>query len=94
MTEKLEYEFNTKEDFEALFNSLFPNQEAIDEAIYLQKRLGFLELEKAVLDAQGNEITPAVYSDKYAVDFVWWNEQPIEFAVYRVTPNNPKHVIA
>lgn len=94
MTVKLEYEFESQEQFETLFNSLFPNQEAVDESIYLKRRLGFLELEKAVFDEQGNEVTPAIFSDRYAVDIVWWNEQPQEFAAYRVTPNEPKHVIS
>lgn len=56
---------------------------ALEENNHLIVKLGYIELESAIYDEDGEEVTPAVYSDKYSVDVLWKdleldeNDEPI-----------------
>jgi hypothetical protein len=48
--------------------------------------LGFLTITPAVLDGM-EVVTPAVLSDKWAVDILFYSEPPASFAPFEVFPN-------
>lgn len=48
--------------------------------------LGFLPITPAVMDGM-EVITPAVLSDKWAVDILFYTEPPAEFTPFEVWPN-------
>ena len=48
--------------------------------------LGFLPITPAVIGEAFEVITPAVFSDKWAVDILFYAEPPAEFASYEVYP--------
>lgn len=49
--------------------------------------IGFLPITPAVLDEEGNVITPAVLSDKFAVDILWNETASEEFTSSEVWPS-------
>ena len=48
--------------------------------------IGFIVLTPAVMDGM-DIVTPAVLSDKWAVDILFYTEPPIEFKPFEVYPN-------
>jgi hypothetical protein len=48
--------------------------------------IGFIVITPAVLDGM-EVVTPAVVSDKWAVDILFYSEVPVEFEPYAVYPN-------
>ena len=48
--------------------------------------IGFIVLTPAVMDGM-DIVTPAVLSDKWAVDILFYSESPIEFKPFEVYPN-------
>ena len=48
--------------------------------------IGFIVITPAVMDGM-EVVTPAVLSDKWAVDILFYAEPPIEFAPFEVFPN-------
>jgi hypothetical protein len=48
--------------------------------------IGFIVITPAVIDGM-NIVTPAVLSDKWAVDILFYSEPPIEFKPFEVYPN-------
>ena len=96
------YEFISERAFNTQLNKLKQEVEPqVDEQPYVVFdgvkaliKLGFIQLEPATFDSDGNELTPAVLTDKYCVDIVWHNNvQSENFASYEVSPKNPKHKI-
>ena len=64
------------------------------------ERAAFIYLDKFVLvqgeyDEQGEEVTPPVLSEGYAVDVLWndLDESPYGWKSYEVEPESPKHRI-
>ncbi len=49
--------------------------------------LGFLPITPAVLGEDFKVVTPAVLSDKWAVDILFYAEPPAEFTPFEVYPN-------
>ena len=87
------YEFNTKSTATKYINELWVEGE---DGIKTRKEpyiahvvvLGFLPIEKAEYDADGEVVKEAVLSDKYSVDVLWesdiedrWNTYEIEVEV-------------
>lgn len=80
--EHKKYEFNTKSTATKYINEL---QEPYITHVVV---LGFLPIEQAEYDAEGNVTKEAVLSDKYSVDVLWeseiedrWNTYEIEVEV-------------
>lgn len=91
--EHKKYEFNTKSTATKYINELYVENE---DGIKTRKEpyiahvviLGFLPIEQAEYDAEGNVTKEAVLSDKYSVDVLWeskiedrWNTYEIEVEV-------------
>jgi len=74
------YNFNSKEEAENHITNLGTFEGEGGEIYPLHRhtivKLGFLLIEDAIYDEDGNEISPAIHSDKYSVD-VLWKELPV-----------------
>jgi len=64
------YEFNSKEEFETHL-ALLNDKDGIQVESVGIVPLGHLIETEGTYDENGDEIVPAVYSDKYAVDVFW-----------------------
>lgn len=92
------YEFNDQEQAEEKIDAFFDVDE---EGNNLQNiKADFIKLNKFVLvqgeyDEDGEEITPPVLTEGYAVDVLWkeLDESPYGWKSYEVEPKNPKHKI-
>ena len=92
------YEFNDQEQAEEKIDAFFDIDE--DGNKVQNVKAAFIKLNKFVLeqgeyDEQGEEITPPVLSEGYAVDVLWneFDESPYGWKSYEVEPKNPKHKI-
>lgn len=56
--------------------------------------LGFLPIEKAEYDEEGNVTKEAVLSEKYSIDILWESEIEPRFNNYEVTPEISSHKFA
>ena len=56
--------------------------------------LGFLPIEQAEYDAEGNVTKEAVLSDKYSVDVLWESEIESRWNTYEVQPEISSHRFA
>ena len=56
--------------------------------------LGFLPITPAVIGVDFKVVTPAVLSDKWAVDILFYAEVPKEFAKYQVWPTSGVHTFS
>lgn len=56
--------------------------------------LGFLPIEQAEYDAEGNVTKEAVLSDKYSIDILWESEIEPRFNQYEVNPEISSHKFA
>jgi len=69
------YIFNSKEQAESYITNLgvFAGENGVTYPLHRHTivKLGFLPIENAVYDEEGNEISPTIYSDKYSVDVLW-----------------------
>ena len=54
--------------------------------------IGLIVLENGTYDEEGNELTAPIYADGYHFDVMSENE--IDFGVYEIQVNNPKHQFA
>ena len=74
------YEFNSKEQADSKIEGL---SEGHNHTIV---RLGNIVLSKATFDEEGNELTPAVHSDKYHIDVLWQgiDSHPYGWATYSI----------
>ena len=92
------YEFNDQEQAEEKIDAFFDLDEEGNKVQNI--KAAFIKLNKFVLeqgeyDEQGEEITPPVLSEGYAVDVLWneFDESPYGWKSYEVEPKNPKHKI-
>ena len=69
------YEFSSKEEADSYINQLplLPDADSENDKDHLHhiKRLGFLVTTPAVYNDDMEEISPAVFSNKYSVDMLW-----------------------
>ncbi len=92
------YGFKDQEQAEDKINAFFDVDE---DGNKVQKiKAAFIKLNKFVLeqgeyDEAGEEITPPVLTEGYAVDVLWkeLDESPYGWKSYEVEPENPKHRI-
>ena len=85
----LKYEFESKEAFDTI-KALHLTQEVEGETVLINGfavvEVGYITLEAATYNEQGETITEAVLSPFYAVDILWQSIEPIEeleaFEVY------------
>lgn len=69
------YAFNSKEQFQTKYKTLFTKNEEgnlIPEFKFAVVEIGYLVQEQATQDEEGNELTPAIYSETYHVDVAWF----------------------
>ena len=98
MTHK-KYEFNTKSTAQRYINELWVEDE---EGIKTRKEpyiahvvvLGFLPIEQAEYDSDGNVTKEAVLSDKYSVDVMWESDIESRWNTYEVNPEVSSHRFA
>lgn len=84
------YEFNSKEQADKKIVDLGVNEEGSPTHNHTIVKLGHIALSKATYDKDGNELTPAVYSDKYHVDVLWQgiDSHPFGWATYSININD------
>jgi hypothetical protein len=84
------YEFNSKEQADSKIKDLGINEEGSPTHNHTVVRLGNITLSKATYDEDGNELTPAVYSNKYHVDVLWQgiDSHPYGWATYSIDLSN------
>ena len=92
------YEFNDQEQAEEKIDAFFDIDEEGNKVQNV--KAAFIKLNKFVLeqgeyDEEGEEVTPPVLSEGYAVDVLWneLDESPYGWKSYEVEPKNPKHKI-
>ena len=92
------YEFNDQEQAEEKIDAFFNVDEEGNKVQNI--KADFIKLNKFVLvqgeyDEDGEEITPPVLTEGYAVDVLWkeLDESPYGWKSYEVEPKNPKHKI-
>lgn len=92
------YEFNDQEQAEEKIDAFFDVDE--DGNKVQNVKAAFIKLNKFVLeqgeyDEAGEEITPPVLTEGFAVDVLWkeLDESPYGWKSYEVEPKNPKHKI-
>ena len=92
------YEFNDQEQAEEKIDAFFDVDEDGNKVQNI--KAAFIKLNKFVLeqgeyDEAGEEITPPVLTEGYAVDVLWkeLDESPYGWKSYEVEPKNPKHKI-
>ena len=82
------YEFNSEEQAKEKIEALGTETEEGYEPDNIDTivELGFLVITPATYDADGNMITPPVYSDKYSVDVLWYDKikNPYGWATYQI----------
>jgi len=75
------YEFNSAEQFNAKMDALHDiDQEGneIPKIKFAFVPLGYIVLEKAIYNEQGEEVKEAVYSEGYHVDMAWFLEDTFD----------------
>jgi hypothetical protein len=84
------YEFNSKEQADSKIEGLGVNEEGFPTHNHTIVRLGNITLSKATYDEDGNELTPAVHSDKYHIDVLWHDidSHPYGWATYAIDLDN------
>jgi len=60
------YEFNSKEQFDTKF-------EALSDVKFDKAELGHIVLASAVVDEDGEEVSPEVISEGWHVDIIWYD---------------------
>ena len=93
------YEFIDKDQADQLINDLFEldadgNKIRKANCIAHVVHLGFLPIEQAEYDADGNIVKEAVLNDKYSVDILWESEIPSAWNEYEVQPEVSSHNFA
>ena len=84
------YEFNSKEQADSKIEGLGVSEEGSPTHKHTVVRLGNIVVSKATYDEDGNELTPAVHSDKYHVDVLWQDvdSHPYGWATYAIDLDN------
>ena len=92
------YEFNDQEQAEEKIDAFFDIDEEGNKVQNI--KAAFIKLNKFVLEQgeyneEGEEITPPVFTEGFAVDVLWkeLDESPYGWKSYEVEPKNPKHKI-
>jgi hypothetical protein len=80
------YEFVDQAAADAAIALLPQDEEGNPTGEHLVTILGFILLVPATYDDEGHELTPPVYSDKYAVDIYWGSEALESWEPYIVWP--------
>jgi len=82
----LRYEFNDKEQAEEKIAKL----EDVNASFI---KLNKFVLEEGTYNEEGEELTPPVLSEGYAIDVLWreLDASPYGWKTYEVEPNTPKH---
>lgn len=80
------YEFVDQATADAAIALLPQDEEGNPTGEHLVTILGFILLVPATYDDEGNELTPPIYSDKYAVDIYWGSEALSSWEPYIVWP--------
>ena len=80
------YEFNSKEQADSKIEGLGVDEEGFPTHKHTVVRLGHIVTSPATYDEDGNELTPAIHSDKYHVDVLWQDldSHPYGWATYSV----------
>ena len=81
------YEFVDEVAADAAIALLPKDEEGNPTGEHLVTILGFILLVPATYDDEGHELTPPVYSDKYAVDVYWGSVPNQDWQQYLVWPN-------
>jgi len=95
------YEFDSKEKAQEKIDALPHSQDEEGNSYPSHKhtivKLGFIAIQDATYDEQGDELTPAVLSDKYSVDVLWsdLDESPYGWKSYEISiEGNGVHTFA
>lgn len=95
------YEFNSQEKAQEKIDALPHSQDEKGNSYPSHKhtivKLGFIAIQDATYDEQGDELTPAVLSDKYSVDVLWsdLDESPYGWKSYEISiEGNGVHTFA
>lgn len=82
----LKYEFDSVESWKTIKSTLVDNQgNPIDSSIV---ELGFLIANPTIIGEHGEEISPAIVSNKYSVDILWNNDKNVSLEPYEVYPES------
>ena len=92
------YTFNDKAQADSKISKFFDIDEEGNKVQNI--KASFIKLNKFVLEQgeyneEGEEITPPVFTEGFAVDVLWkeLDESPYGWKSYEVEPKNPKHKI-
>ena len=77
------YEFINKESADTAIDMLRDEEGNLSDSVV---RLGYLVTTPATYDEEGNETSPAIVSEKYAVDVFWKDRPNQEWQQYLVWP--------
>jgi hypothetical protein len=95
------YEFDSQEKAQEKIDALPHSQDEEGNSYPSHKhtivKLGFIAIQDATYDEQGDELTPAVLSDKYSVDVLWsdLDESPYGWKSYEISiEGNGVHTFA
>jgi len=80
------YEFTNEAAADAAIAALPHDEEGNEAHGHLVTKLGYLTIEPAVYDEEGNETTAAVVSDVYAVDVYWSGDALASWDAFIVWP--------
>ena len=83
------YEFDSKEQAQKKIDALSKEDEQGNIIPHNNTvvELGYIDLEKAELDKDGNVVKEAVLSDKYSVDVLWSDKQAYGWGAYKIDLN-------
>ena len=78
------YEFNTKDKAQQMIDALGVDDEGNPTHKHSIVHLGNITLQQGEYDADGNEITAPVISNKYHIDVLWSDTEPADWQSYQV----------
>ena len=80
------YEFNDEAQVNSKVEGLGIDEDGNATHSHTVVRLGHITLSPATFDEDGDEVTPAVFSDKYHVDVLWHDlsSHPYGWATYAI----------
>lgn len=84
------YEFIDEAQANSKIEGLGINEEGNPTHNHTVVKLGQITLSPAVYDEEGNEVSPAVHSDKFHVDVMWkdLDSHPYGWATYAINLDN------
>lgn len=78
------YEFNTQQEAQQMIDALGVDDEGNPTHKHSIVHLGNIVLEQGEYDADGNEITAPVISNKYHIDVLWSDTAPTDWQPFEV----------